>query len=62
MAVKLVKRLFCCFGVLEELYSHQGGTFKVQVFGEVCEWLCITKTSTIPFTPKNDGLVEWSLE
>ena len=58
VALKLVNEFVCRFGVPQELHSDQGTNFESEVFSEICRILGVSKTRTIAYNPKSDGMVE----
>lgn len=55
-AAELLEESLCRFRAPEELHSDQGR--KLEVFGEVCQWLGITKTHTTPLHLQSNQLVK----
>lgn len=49
-----IKRYGCPY----EIHTDQGSQFESQLFSQLCEILCISKTRTTAFHPRSDGMVE----
>lgn len=49
-----IKRYGCPY----EIHTDQGSKFESQLFSQLCETLCISKTRTTAFHPRSDGMVE----
>lgn len=49
-----IKRYGCPY----EVHTDQGSQFESQLFSQLCEILCISKTRTTAFHPRSDGMVE----
>ena len=62
VAGKLVNEVFLLFSIPEQLHSDQGPQFESQLMSEICKLLKIYKTSTTPYHPQCDGLVERFIE
>ena len=58
MARVLVNEWICRFRVSDTIHSDQGANFEGQLFMKVGKLLGIEKTSTTPYHPQSDGLVE----
>ena len=58
IAQELVKNFFTRFGMPERIHSDQGRDFQSCLFKELCELLEIEKTTTTPWHPQSDGMVE----
>ena len=54
----LVYDVICHFGVPDSLHTDQGKNFESAPIKEICQLLGIQKTSTTPYHPQSDGLVE----
>lgn len=46
------------YGFPYEIHTDQGSQFESQLFSQLCEILCISKTRTTAFHPRSDGMVE----
>lgn len=46
------------YGCPYEIHTDQGSQFESQLFSQLCEILCISKTRTTAFHPRSDGMVE----
>jgi transposase InsO family protein len=58
IASKLVEEWIPRFGAPLELHTDKGANFEAKVMKEVCRVFKITKTSTTPYHPQSDGMVE----
>ena len=58
VASVLDKRVFCYLGLPERIHSDQGAQFQSQLMQELCQLWGVTKTSTTPYHPQSNGLVE----
>jgi len=58
IASSLVNEVFFRFSIPEQLHSDQGHQFESKLLHEVCKLLKIHKTSTMPYHPQCDCLVE----
>ena len=54
----LDERIFCYFGLPEQLYSDQGAQFESRLMQELCAIWGVVKTRTTPYHPQGNGLVE----
>ena len=48
----------CRYGIPRQFHSDQGGNFKGALLTKLCHTLNIAKTTTTPYRPQSDGLVE----
>ena len=58
VAEVLDSRVFCYFGLPEELHIYRGSQFEGDLITELCYWWRITKTRTTPYHPQSNGVVE----
>jgi transposase InsO family protein len=58
VAQALDSRVFCYFGILEQLHSDQGSQFKSALMQELCRLWGVKKTRTTPYHPQGNGMVE----
>ena len=58
VATTLDERVFCYFGLPEELHSDQGAQFESKLMSELCRLWNVTKTRTTPYHPQGNGIVE----
>ena len=58
VAEALDSRVFCYFGLPEELHSDRGSQFEGELMTELCRFWRITKTRTTPYHPQSNGVVE----
>ena len=58
VATTLDQRVFCYFGLPEQLHSDQGAQFESQLMEELCALWRVEKTHTTPYHPQSNGLVE----
>lgn len=49
-----IKRYGCPY----EIHIDQGSQFESQLFSQLCEILCISKTRSTVFHPRSDGMLE----
>ena len=54
------QRVFCYFGLPEQLHSDQRAQFENQLMEELCALWRIDKTHTTPYHPQSNGMVERS--
>jgi transposase InsO family protein len=54
----LDERIFCYFGLPEQLHSDQGAQFESALMEELCELWGIDRTHTTPYNPRANGMVE----
>ena len=54
----LDERLFCYFGLPEQIHSDQGSQFESLLMEELCRMWKVNKTHTTPYNPKGNGVVE----
>ena len=54
----LEKRVFCYFGLPEEIHSDRGSQFEGDLMAELCSLWRITKTRTTAYHPQSNGVVE----
>ena len=54
----LEERVFCYFGLPEQLHSDQGAQFEGELMIELCDLWGIKKTRTSPYHPQGNGVVE----
>jgi hypothetical protein len=54
----IVREVATRFGVPTTIHSDQGSQFESELFTEMCHLLQINKTTTTPYHPKSDGMVE----
>lgn len=58
VAKLLVEQWVCRFGAPRIIHTDQGRNFESRLFKEVCQLLNIYKTSTSPYHPQSDGMIE----
>lgn len=58
VAFILDARVFCYFGLPEQIHSDQGAQFESELVTELCKLLRVDKTRTIPYHPQGNGMVE----
>ena len=58
VATVLDERVFCYFGLPEQIHSDQGAQFESQLMEELCALWRIDKTHTTPYHPQSNGVVE----
>jgi transposase InsO family protein len=58
VAQALEERVFCYFGVPEQLHADQGAQFESKLMQELCATWGINKTRTTPYHPEGNGVVE----
>ena len=58
VATILDERIFCYFGLPEQLHSDQGVQFESHLMDELCQLWGIEKTRTTPYHPQGNGVVE----
>ena len=57
--VKVFVREFVSrYSVPNQIHTDQGAQFESKLFQDLCEYLGVDKTSTTPYHPQSDGLVE----
>ena len=52
VAKTLDEKVFCYFGLPEQIHSDQGAQFESQLMAELCQLWNIEKTHTTPYHPK----------
>ncbi|XP_067942793.1 uncharacterized protein [Watersipora subatra] len=57
-AEALDSRIFCYFGLPEELHSDRGTQFKGDLLAELCDMWRINTTRTTAYRPQSNGVVE----
>ena len=57
-APTLVERVFCYFGIPEQLHSDQGAQFKGDLMTELCDLWGATKSRISPYHHQENGVVE----
>ena len=58
VATALDERVFCYFGLPEQLHTDQGAQFESQLMTELCTLWGVRKTHTTPYHPQANGIVE----
>ena len=58
VAEKLVNEVISRFGAPERIHTDQGRNFKAELFKEMCNLFSIEKTTTMPYHPQSDGMIE----
>jgi hypothetical protein len=58
VATVLDERVFCYFGIPEQVHTDQGAQFQSQLFQELCSLWRTEKTRTTPYHPQSNGVVE----
>ncbi|KRZ46605.1 Pol polyprotein, partial [Trichinella nativa] len=58
VARTLVNEFICRYGAPKSLHSDQGRNFEAALIKELCETFDIHKTTTTPYHPQSNGLVE----
>lgn len=58
VAKALDSRIFCYFGIPEQLHSDQGSQFESGLMRELCQLWGVKKTRTTPYHPQGNGMVE----
>ena len=58
IATVLEERVFCYFGLPEQLHSDQGAQFEGDLMVELCDLWGIRKSRTSPYHPQGNGVVE----
>ena len=58
VAATLDERVFCYFGLPEQIHSDQGAQFESQLMEELCGLWKVDKTHTTPYHPQSNGIVE----
>ena len=58
VAEVLDSRVFCYFGLPEEIHSDRGSQFEGDLMTELCELWHVAKTRTTPYHPQSNGVVE----
>jgi transposase InsO family protein len=58
VASALEERIFCYFGLPEQLHSDQGAQFEGDLMAELCDLWGIQKTRTTAYHPQGNGVVE----
>ena len=58
IARTLDERLFCYFGICEQLHSDQGAAFESALMDELCQLWGIKKTRTTSYNPRGNSVVE----
>ena len=58
VASTLYTKIFCYFGLPEELHSDQEAQFESKLLEELCLLWNIEKTRTTPYHPQGNGVVE----
>jgi hypothetical protein len=54
----LETRVFCVFGVPEELHTDQGSQFEGELMAELCKIWGVAKTRSTPYHPQGNSVVE----
>jgi transposase InsO family protein len=58
VAAALDERVFCYFGIPEQIHTDQGAQFESQLFEELCRLWGVDKSRTTPYHPQSNGIVE----
>ena len=58
VATVLDERVFCYFGLPEQIHSDLGRQFKSQLMAELCTLWRVNQTHTTPYHPQSNGVVE----
>ena len=58
IAEALDSRVFCYFGLPEEIHSDRGAQFEGDLMTELCDWWRVRKTRTTAYHPQSNGVVE----
>ncbi len=58
VARTLDERVFCYFGLPEQLHSDRGAQFESELLADLCDRWHIQKTHTTPYHPQANGVVE----
>lgn len=58
IAEVLESRVFCYFGLPEEIHSDRGAQFEGDLMAELCSLWRVTKTRTTAYHPQSNGVVE----
>jgi transposase InsO family protein len=58
VASALDERIFCYFGLPEQLHTDQGAQFESQLLSELCVLWNVNKTHTTPYHPQANGVCE----
>ena len=58
VASALVERVICLLGTPMQIHTDCGRNFESKLFRQLCDFLRIKKTRTVPYHPQSDGLVE----
>jgi hypothetical protein len=58
VANKIVSEFVCRYGTFRQFHTDKGTNFESNVMKEVCDMLQIQKTSTTPYHPQSDGMIE----
>jgi transposase InsO family protein len=58
VARKIVSEFVCRYGAFRQFHTDTGTNFESNVVKEVCKILGIQKTSTTPYHPQSDGMIE----
>ena len=58
VATTLEERVFCYFGLPEQIHTDQGTQFEGELLTELCSRWHISKFRTTPYHPQGNGMVE----
>ena len=58
VATTLEERVFCYFGLSEQVHTDQGTQFEGELLTELCSRWHISKSRTTPYHPQGNGVVE----
>ena len=58
VATALDERVFCYFGLPEQIHTDQGAQFESQLMAELCSLWNVKKTHTTPYNLQANGVVE----
>ena len=58
VATALDERVFCYFGLPEQIHTDQGAQFESSLLKELCQMWNVHKSHTTPYHPQANGIVE----
>jgi transposase InsO family protein len=58
IAKKIVSEFVCRYGAFRQFHTDKGANFESGIVKGVCDVLGIQKTSTTPYHPQSDGMIE----